>query len=214
MRFTFLLLASLAFCSTFGQKRIEKTGVDTRKYVPEGLELKSQAPTFGGFMTNGEKFDSRYAVREGNVVVLFIRGVWSEPCMALLEDVTQNLAAFNNENTKVVVITAEPGDRAKRLASVVSDELTILSDGNMQISKTFDVIYRLNAEGLAEVNTEIGMPFEEYYKSQQHFIPVTATYVIGQNGYVMWKHFEFDASERPSAEEILDNLPLSATKGK
>ena len=37
-------------------------------------------------------------------------------------------------------------------------------------------------------------------------LPVPATYIIGKDGLIKWRHFNYNYSQRASVKEILDNL--------
>lgn len=187
-------------------QELSNFGVNAKKYTPQGLAIKSTAPSVSGISGNGIKFDSRYELRKGPIVVSFIHGSWSEDSQARIDLLTSNAAEFTGAGAQVVIVSPETPEHVNVLGDDVASNIHLIADNDSKTMKSFDVLYHVLSEWAADEERRTGMKIGSAAKGALT-LPVMATFVITMNGTVYWRHFEYDSSDQPDIEELIQAIP-------
>jgi peroxiredoxin len=205
--FFFLLLFAPLFLSA--QENLEmliKKGLDTSNYIPKGLNIGDNAPLIEGISISRKKINSNEIIKEKEIVVIFYRGEWCPVCNRYLQNLNDSLEFILNKNAEVLVIGPENFENAEKIADKKKATFTLIPDTTLKILKDYDVLFNVTEKYQRKIKTFLRTDIAESNNQEEAQLPVPATYIIGKDGLIKWRHFKYDYSERASVKEILDHL--------
>jgi peroxiredoxin len=173
----------------------------------KGLAIGSDVENFSALSQYGEEFNLKDALKEGPLVVVFYRGQWCPYCNRHLSALEENLQAIKKKGARVVAVSPEKQEMLMKSAKKTGASFSLLTDDDFNISEAFDLAFLPTSGTRLKYNTILGADLEEAQTDNSERLPIPATYIIGQNGKVLWRHFDRDYSKRANPEEILANLP-------
>jgi peroxiredoxin len=177
--------------------------VDAVKGLPIGTEVKD----FTAVSQEGETFNLQEALVAGPVVVVFYRGQWCPYCNRHLSALNESLKDINQKGARLVAVSPEKQEQLLSSIEKTGARFTLLTDEGFEISEAFDLAFLPKSSVRLKYNTILGADLTEAHSDNSERLPIPATYIIGQNGKVLWRHFDRDYRQRASPEEILANLP-------
>ena len=169
--------------------------------------MGSTVKNFSALAQDGKIFDLKEALKEGPVVVVFYRGQWCPYCNRHLSALEENLQAINQKGAQLVAISPENQEMLLKSVEKTGASFRLLTDNGFKIAEAFDLAFLPSRGTRLKYNTILGADLAEAQSDDSERLPVPATYIIGQDGKVVWRHFDRDYSQRASPEEILANLP-------
>jgi len=173
----------------------------------KGLAVGSEVEDFSALSQDGETFKLEEALKEGPVVVVFYRGQWCPYCNRHLSALNENLQAIENKGAQLIAISSEKQEMLMKSAEKTGASFSLLTDKDFKIAEDFKLAFLPSSGTRLKYNTILGADLDEAQTDDSERLPVPATYIIGQDGTVLWRHFDRDYSQRASPEEILANLP-------
>ena len=96
----------------------------------------------------------------------------------------ENYARFQAEDTEIVALVVEPEERVQALVKSYGYPYPVLADADHAVSEAYGVYNLLNDKRAAP-----------------------SVFVIDERGLVTWAYVGQNANDRPSAQEILNQLP-------
>ncbi len=196
--FILLLLTGLNACAQEEYKTVEEA---------EGLEVGATVTDFDAVDQDGNTFSLKNTLAEKNVVVIFYRGQWCPICNRHLSNLQDSLSYLEDRGVKVVAISPEKQQNLKKTQEKTGASFTLLYDEDYKISQQFDVLFRPDEKTIHAYNERLDANLAEAHSDQSQRLPVPATFIINQEGKVVWRHFDRDYKERASVAQIIDNLP-------
>ena len=196
--FILLLLTGLNACAQEEYKTVEEA---------EGLEVGATVTDFDAVDQDGNTFSLKNTLAEKNVVVIFYRGQWCPICNRHLGNLQDSLSYLEDRGVKVVAISPEKQQNLKKTQEKTGASFTLLYDEDYKISQQFDVLFRPDEKTIHAYNERLDANLAEAHSDQSQRLPVPATFIINQEGKVVWRHFDRDYKERASVAQIIDNLP-------
>ena len=187
-------------------KSMLKKGVDTTKYIPTGLKVGDKAPEINLYSLDGELVSSRELLKEKQLVIIFYRGEWCPVCERYLSNLNDSLSYIIEKNAEVLVIGPETFENAKKIEKSTHANFTLLPDTTFQILEAFDVMFNVTQKYQGKIRTFLLTDIAKSNNQEEAKLPVPATYIIGGDGKIKWRHFDYNYSKRASAREIIDNL--------
>lgn len=155
-------------------------------------------------------FDKTYtlsnALKNGSVVLIFIRGQWCPFCNKHLKKLQEQFSKIYEKGASVVVVTPEKSEFIKKTIEKTGAEFTILYDEDYKIAKTFDVLFLPNIMMRVMYNTVLGAKLKESHSDDSEQLPIPATFIISKEMKVAWRHFDPDYKKRSKIADILENL--------
>lgn len=200
-----LIFASVGIGKAYSQTDLLKYGIDDNQHIPKGLNVGDKAPIIYETAVNGDKINTAELIGEQEVVVLFYRGEWCPVCNKYLSNLSDSLAMIESK-AKVLVIGPEVIDKAKEVSEQQKEMFTIISDTKELYLKGFDVSFYVSDKYQKKIQTFLHTSIAENNDQDYARLPVPATFVIGKDGIIKYKHFDYDYKVRASAKEILRAL--------
>ncbi len=155
---------------------------------------------------HGKLFDVATLLAQGPVVVTFYRGGWCPYCNLELKAYQTVLPRLAAAGASMVAISPEkPGDVAET-ASKNAATFPVLSDVGQVVGRAFGVTYAFTEE-LRSVYQGFGLDIPGKNGTPYDWsLPLSATYLIGADGVILWADTRTDYRERTDPREVLEIL--------
>ncbi|PKL10105.1 MAG: alkyl hydroperoxide reductase [Spirochaetae bacterium HGW-Spirochaetae-7] len=172
-----------------------------------GLSVGSMVTDFSAVDLYGQSWSLYAALEKGPVAVIFYRGQWCPVCNAHLKKLQDGLASIQAKGAMVVAVSPERSEFLKRTQEKTGAEFALLYDEGYRISDLFDLTFMPDSKARFMYNTVLGAKLKTANTDDSERLPIPATYIIGTDRMVAWRHFDPDYKKRSSIEEILAHLP-------
>ena len=191
------ILAIMAQCTDdLRVSGIENRALGSGDSVPD-FELPNQ---------HGEPRRLRDYLAESPLVLNIYRGGWCPYCnmeMKALHDVQPEIEA---RGARLIGMSPERPDRAMSTAERNGMTIDILSDAGNKVAQQMGLVFSL-PEALRPIYEKFGIDLPAYNGDDSLRLPVPATYIIGQNGVIVYGFVNADYTLRLEPRDILANLP-------
>ena len=159
---------------------------------------------------DGKHFDVATLLAKGPVIVTFYRGGWCPFCNLELKAYQAVLPRIVAAGASLVAISPENPDETVSTAAKNALSFPVLSDIGQQVGKAFGVVYAFTDEVRAvydgfklDIPAKNGTP-------DDWSLPLSATYLIGKDGVILFADTRVDYRERLDPQEILQVLETRA----
>ncbi len=200
-----LLMPFVVFCQE-DLSHLSKKGIDIEGHIPKGLIMGDKAPEINLVSTKGKLIKSSELLKTKQLVIIFYRGKWCPVCEKYLSNLNDSLSYILDNDAQVLVIGPETYENAEKMADKTKADFILIPDTSMQIQKAYDVMFNVTKKYQTKINTFLLTDIAKNNNQNQAKLPVPATYIVGQDGNIKWRHFDYNYSRRASAREIIDNL--------
>ncbi|WP_298540695.1 peroxiredoxin-like family protein [uncultured Aquimarina sp.] len=139
------------------------------------------------------------------VVLSFYRGGWCPYCNLELKALQEYQNKFEELGATLVAISPETPDNSLTTSEKNNLSFEVLSDTNNKIAEKFNLVFTLPKE-LIEVYKGFGIDLIKSNGNQEHQLPISATYIIDQDGTILYDFIKEDYKERADPEEIINFL--------
>ena len=201
----FGILTSVGIANIHAQEDLIKFGVDDTKHIPVGLKIGDLAPIIYDTAVNGNIINTAELVGKEEVVVIFYRGQWCPVCNRYLSNLSDSLEMIESK-AKVILIGPESFENAQEESKMQDDKFTIIADAKGMYLSGFDVTFTVTDKYEKKIKTFLKTSIAENNEQQEAQLPVPATYVIGKDGKIKYRHFDYNYKVRATAKEILGAL--------
>lgn len=166
--------------------------------LEKALQVGDTAPNFTLTNATGEKISLAEQLKNGPVILTWYRGGWCPYCNITLNRLQKELPKFRALDTSLLALSPELPDSS--ISTKEKNELTfeVLSDVGNNVARDYGVVYKLpDPVATAYQN---GFDLHKYNGDESDELPLSATYVIAQNGTIQFAFL--DAEYRNRAEPI------------
>jgi len=198
--FGLLLLFITMNTSIMGQKGKAVTEV-------KGLAVGSKAPRFTTTDAEGKKYNLEKALKKGPVVLLFYRGKWCPVCNRHLSHLQDSLRFIYEKGATVIAISPEKPELLKKTKEKTKASFTLLHDKGFLFGNAFDVVFNPDIKQVGMYNEKLHANLEGASSDGSSRLPVPATFIIDNNGKIVWRQFNSDYRIRASVKDIIVNIP-------
>jgi len=170
------------------------------------LKAGDQMPTFNLPNSKNEMVSSDGLLRKSNLVVVFYRGDWCPYCNLYLQRLQRRNKDLKANGGALVAISIENPDDSLTLSQKHKLDFTVLSDKNLDLARKFRIVYQLppqtdkkyKEKGIVDLVRENGTAKPE--------LPLSATYIVNQEGFITFAFLEPDYKKRLEPEAIIKEL--------
>lgn len=204
MKKLFVFLAVFSFMSVWHIAQAQ--GNFKTAEQAEGLAEGVMAPKFISTDQEDQAFDLEEALVSGPVVIIFYRGQWCPVCNRHLAAIEKDLDQIYAKGATVVAISPETSAFLKQTMKKTGASFKLLHDEDYRIAEAYDVAFISDEASLNAYNDRLGANLQEAHSDDSQRLPIPATYIIGQDGIIKWRHFDPDYKNRASVADIVTAL--------
>lgn len=182
-----------------GIKDVAASGV-----LDKALNVGDKAPDFTLPSAIESKITLSELLKDGPVVMTWYRGEWCPYCNIYLEDLQKHADDFTEAGAQIVAISPEKIDNGMKLADRMALKYHVLSDEGSKVAKDYGVVYTVPPK------------IAEYYQNafdlnganndDRNLLPLSASYVINQDGIITYAYLNADYRERAETELLLEEV--------
>jgi len=174
---------------------------------PKGLKVGDSVNDFTAKDQNDSIFKLSDALKKGLVVIIFYRGQWCPVCNKHLSHLQDSLKYIYEKGAQVVAISPEKSEFLRRTAEKTDASFSLLYDEGYKIMYLFDVAFRPDSLTRFTYNTLLNANLKTAHSDDSERLPIPATFIIGQDGKIVWRQFDPNYKNRSTVKEILRNIP-------
>jgi peroxiredoxin len=141
----------------------------------------------------------------GPLIIAFLRGGWCPFCTTYLAALMEALPAIRAAGGSLAVATPETGGRALDMQRFHQASCAVLADVDSGLAAACGVLFRVPYSYRA-VLEGFRIDLTERQGNSAWVLPVPATFVVGRNGRVIWRHLDADFTRRAEPADILHAL--------
>jgi peroxiredoxin len=188
----------------------------TRQLLASGIgercvSLGGLMPAFTLPSANGREVASAALLASGPLVVSFYRGSWCGYCNLELEALQHAMPYLRALGANVVAICPELPDGARETADLLGLDFDILVDRGNAVAEAFGLAYPFDTALRPLYCERFGVDIPRANGDDSYLLPVTATYLVGQDGRVILADTNPDHTRRLEPRALIDAL-LAAAK--
>ncbi|MFA8300388.1 MAG: peroxiredoxin-like family protein [Hyphomicrobiales bacterium] len=187
-----------------GNKRTSTEKEDQMKAVANALKKGDKAIDFTLMNATGEKVNLYDELKKGPVVLTWYRGAWCPYCNLALKSLQESLPEIKAQGATLIAITPQLPDNSLSQKEKNHLEFEILSDVNNKVGKEYGIIFKLG-----KVQGERYNKFAKLDKvngNSDRELPIPATYIIDQNGKIIYSFLDTDYTKRAEPSDLINAL--------
>ncbi|MEL7001337.1 MAG: peroxiredoxin-like family protein, partial [Bacteroidota bacterium] len=153
----------------------------------------------------GETVKSSALLKDGPIVISFYRGGWCPYCNMELRALQSVLDQVSDLGASLVAISPETPDNS--LTTSEKNDLTfnVLSDIDNAYAKELGLVFKM-PKNLQDVYHSFNLDVPKHNGNEDYELPMPATYVVNQNGEIVYDFVPEDYTERLDPEVVIDVL--------
>jgi len=175
----------------------------------KGLQVGETIKDFSAVDLHDSTFTLSEALKKGPVVVIFYRGQWCPVCNKHLSHLQDSLQLIYEKGATVIAVSPEQSEFLKRTAEKTHASFSLLYDEGYKISDLFDVTFKPDTMTTIMYNTLLSANLKKANTDDSQRLPIPATFIIGTDGKIVWRHFDPDYKKRSTTKQIIENIPSS-----
>jgi peroxiredoxin len=175
---------------------------------PEGLFINSKAPDFKARDQNGNEIVFKDLRKKGNIVLVFTRGSWCPYCNKYLKRLQDSLELIKAKHAQLIAITPESYEGIDSTVAKTGVTFPMIYDTAMKIANGYNVAYKVEEKTVTRYknsNPSIDL-LKINNQRKDAYLPITAVYIVNNEGTVIFRYFDEDYKNRISVKEILNAL--------
>ncbi|MFZ1141453.1 MAG: peroxiredoxin-like family protein [Candidatus Sulfotelmatobacter sp.] len=166
------------------------------------LPAGANAPSFELPDHDGKTVSSSDLLAKGCLVLCFIRGRWCPFCVGQMEAMNLILPQIERAGATLVAISPQTVKQSFFMHHQHKLRFPLLSDTGNKVARQFGLIYRVPPLQEAVYRQAfVNLPFTNGDESWE--LPIPATYIVDQDGTVLYASANEDYTERPEPGDVV-----------
>jgi peroxiredoxin len=145
---------------------------------------------------------------KGSVVLSFNRGHWCPFCKIELKTISDYHLEIERAGAQVVSIMPDQQEFTDGVRTLTHDAVLILTDIDSGYALSLGLVMWVG-ESLKKMMKGRGYHLDAFHGNDGWFLPVPATFVVGQNSQIRARFVDPDFRKRMEIDEIIAALPRS-----
>ena len=180
-------------------------GLRQQGFEEKALQLNDRMPVFSLPNAQAQTISSEALLGHGPLVVTFYRGSWCPYCNLALKALQERLDEITSLGATLVAITPERPDRVADSEILESLDFEVLTDDDNQLARKLGLVFEL-PKNIRELYTSFGLNVADINNTENHELPVPATYVVGTDGRVVYAFVDANYLNRAEPEDVITAL--------
>lgn len=182
-----------------GIEQVAQSGI-----LKSAMQVGDKAPDFVLYNAIGEEVKLSEYLKKGPIVLTWYRGGWCPYCNITLNKLQQEMPKFDALGAKLLALTPEIPDSS--ISTKEKNELAfeVMSDIGNEVARKYGVVYSLH-EVVADYYQN-GFDLHKYNGDESDELPLSATYVIAQDGMIKYAFLDADYRKRAEPADLLKVL--------
>jgi peroxiredoxin len=188
-------------------------GLKAQAFAAHALKAGANSPSFELPDHNGKLVSSANLLRQGRLVLIFIRGRWCPFCVAQMEAMSSIAPEIAAAGAALVAVSPQTEKQAFFMHDQHKLAFPLLVDAQNALARQFGLVYRVPQEQQSLYSrTFVNLPFANGDSSWE--LPIPATYVIDCDGRILFASANEDYSDRPEPVEIAEAVRLTGDRDR
>jgi peroxiredoxin len=188
-------------------------GLKAQAFAAHALKAGANSPSFELPDHNGKLVSSANLLRQGRLVLIFIRGRWCPFCVAQMEAMSSIAPEIAAAGAALVAVSPQTEKQAFFMHDQHKLAFPLLVDAQNALARQFGLVYRVPQEQQSLYSrTFVNLPFANGDSSWE--LPIPATYVIDCDGTILFASANEDYSDRPEPVEIAEAVRLTGDRDR
>jgi peroxiredoxin len=187
-------------------EELKASGIEDR-----ALRAGDTMPDFELPNQHGERRRLSDYLADSPVVLNVYRGGWCPYCNMEMKALHDALPAIEARGFRLIGMAPETPDKAQATAERHDIAIDILSDEGNRVAEQLGLVFEL-PQALRPIYEMIGIDLEEYNGDDSFKLPVPATYIIGQDGVILYDFVNADYTQRLEPAQIVAQLTDAPAK--
>lgn len=196
----------------------DQSPAEVKKVMQDAIKELQQSEVMKSALKKGDKMPafvlndikkgavkSQDLLKKGPLVVVFYRGGWCPYCNFQLRDIQLHLDDIKKAGANLVAISPEAPDRTADTIKKDDLQFYVLSDTDGKVIKSFGLMFNLS-EDLIAVYKKFSINLDQQNASKKWELPLAATYIVGQDGKVVYAFVDADYKKRAETTELVKIL--------
>ena len=162
------------------------------------------APNFILTNATGKAVELTDYLKKGPVVLTWYRGGWCPYCNMTLHHLQEQLPAIQSRGASLLALTPELPDKSLSTAEKHDLQFEVLSDVGNAVASEYGIVFKLT-DDVAD-SYQKGFDLHGYNGDESDELPLAATYVINQNGTIIYTFLDAEYRNRAESKDILAAL--------
>lgn len=139
---------------------------------------------------------------DGPVILMWYRGGWCPYCNIQLRAMQQSLDQIEDAGARLVVLTPELPEKAKKTAEAADIDMVALHDRDNELAQEYGIMFDLPEPIVPIYRNKLKLP--SYNGSDAMQLPLAATYVINTSGEITYAFLDADYKKRAEPSEVIE----------
>ena len=176
------------------------------KMVSLPLKVGDKIPNFKLPGTKDGMVSCDQLLEEGPLILTFYRGSWCPYCNLQLRAFEGYFSQIKAMGSQLVAITPQVPDDSLSEGEISAMEFMVLSDQGAKVAEQFGVAWQVPEFVLNHMKVDRGLDLESINNGNGTILPIPATYVIDQQGVIVWRYLDVDYRTRAEPSEVVQKL--------
>jgi peroxiredoxin len=142
----------------------------------------------------------------GLTVVMFYRGGWCPYCSKALAEWGRELGRFDERNVKVIAISPETAEHVQETKTEQKMKFKVYIDQTTEAMRHFKVAFEVEQDYLTMLNNRANVELNSWNASGENILPAPGTFLIDEQGTILWAHTDWNYKKRASPDDIFSIL--------
>ena len=172
-----------------------------------GLKVGDNAPDFTMLDQDGKKTSLENTLKDGPVLLVFLRAEWCSFCVRHLQEFQDNIQDIH-EAGKVNVIAVSPQQSSYMQKFHLDNQFSfpILYDEDHSVMKEYKVFFHVTDKYNDYIEKAKGNRIEVFNGDSEPVMPIPATYLISQDRSIKYVHYDPNYKKRSDVIKVIAEL--------
>ena len=182
-----------------GIEAVEKSGI-----LDKAMKVGDIAPNFVLNNALGKPVELYEYLKKGKVILTWYRGGWCPYCNLTLHQLQMELSNFKANGANLIALTPELPDKSLSTTEKHDLKFEVLSDVGNKIAKKYHIVFKLTDDVAESYNKSFGL--NDYNGDESNELPLAATYIINEDGRIIYAFLDADYRNRAEPSELTKML--------